>query len=215
MEAEGLEKQLAFVWRMMERSYIESDFRLKDGVETLIKKLDDTLEANNLKGVDILVNNAGIGCICGIEEMTESQFDELFKINVKSPFFITQKILCRLHNGGRIINISSFVTRMALPMVGTYSMTKGALDSMTLFLAKQLGLRQITINSVAPGIINTEMNEQALKDIQSRKYLESLSTFDRVGEADDIADVIAFLVSDDGRWISGQRLEASGGSFLG
>lgn len=194
---------------------IEADFRSIDGVATLMKKIDETLETKKLNGIDIFVNNAGIGLICGIEEMTETQFNELFEINVKSPFFVTQKMLSRINDGGRIISISSIVTRMALPMVGAYSMTKGALDSMTLFLAKQLGSRQITVNSVAPGIVNTEMNEEALKDAQSRKYIESLSTFNRVGEPNDIADVVAFLASDDGRWISGQRLEASGGSFLG
>jgi len=104
---------------------------------------------------------------------------------------------------------------MAFPAVGAYSMTKGAMSTMTLWLAKQLGPRGITVNAVAPGIIDTDMNAASLSDAPSRKYMESISAFGRVGQPEDVADVVGFLASDEGRWISGQSIEASGGSFLG
>lgn len=191
-----------------------ADFNSAQAVETLFEQIDKILDIQKAK-IDILINNAGIGCIQGIEEMTDAKFTELLSINVKAPFFVTQKALPRMNDGGRIVNLSSVVTRMAMPDVGAYSMTKSSLDTMTLWLAKKLGPRQITVNSVAPGIINTDMNADGLAIPQARKYMESISVFNRVGEPDDIADVVAFLASDDARWISGQRLEVSGGSFLG
>lgn len=194
---------------------IKSNFLADNGLELFFQQADAHLRETTSGKIDILVNNAGIGCIQTIEDMTEKQFDELFTINVKAPFFVTQHALSRLADGGRVINISSLVTRMASPAVGAYSMTKGAVNTMTLWLAKQLGPRKITVNSVAPGVINTQMNEYYLNNVQSRQYMESLSTFGRVGEPNDVADVIAFLASDESRWISGQCIEVSGGSFLG
>lgn len=195
---------------------IAADLRTFAGVKHLFQEIDELFSKVLGKAqFDILVNNAGIGMIEEIESTSEEQMDDLLSINVKAPFFVTQKAMSRLRNGGRIINITSVVTRMAMPSVGAYSMTKGAVDVLTLVLAKKLGARQITVNSVAPGVINTEMNAGSLGHPESRKYMESLSTFGRVGEVDDVADVVAFLASEDARWISGQRIEASGGTFLG
>lgn len=185
---------------------LRANFKNLEGVRSLFTDLDK---------IDILVNNAGMGCIEGIETMEESIFDDLFSLNVKAPFFLVQEAIPKMNDGGRIINVSSIVTRMALPSVGAYSMTKGAINTMTLWLAKQLGPRKISVNAVAPGVIDTEMNAVSLSDPNSRKFMESLSTFGRVGQAEDVADVIAFLASDDARWISGECIEVSGGSFLG
>lgn len=186
---------------------LRTNFKTLEGVRSFFTHLDK---------IDILVNNAVMGCIEGIETMEESTFDELFSLNVKAPYFLVQEAIPKMKDGGRIINVSSFVTRMALPSVGAYSMTKGAINTMTLWLAnKQLGARKISVNAVAPGVIDTDMNAASLSDPNSKKFMESLSTFGRVGQSEDVADVIAFLASDDARWISGECIEVSGGSFLG
>ncbi len=162
---------------------------------------------------DILVNNAGIGQIVTLEETTEESFDEVMNINIKAPLFVTQQALPRLKDGGRIINISSFVTRVASPSVFAYSMSKGAIDTLTHILAQQLGSRNITVNAIQPGIINTEMNDETLKDPNGQKFAAGLSTFKRWGESEDVADIAAFLASSDSRWVIGQ-LKAFQSSLL-
>ncbi|SEK39508.1 Enoyl-(Acyl carrier protein) reductase [Paenibacillus sp. OK003] len=154
------------------------------------------------------------GFIVGIEETTEASYEEVMNLNVKAPLFVTQQALSRINDGGRIINISSFVTRVASPGVFTYSMSKGAIDTFTLLLAKQLGSRNITVNAIQPGIINTEMNAGTLQNTKGQKYAAGLSAFGRWGEPEDIADIAAFLASPDSRWVTGQLLDASGGSHL-
>ena len=194
---------------------IGADLSSINGINNLYDKLDDILrERTGDHGFDILVNNAGIGQILTMEEATEDSFDEVMNMNVKGPFFITQQALPRLKDGGRIINISSFVTRVASPGVFTYSMSKGAIDTLTLALAKQLGSRKITVNAIQPGFINTEMNAGTLQDLGGQKYAAGLSTFNRWGEPEDIADIAAFLASEDSRWVTGQCIDASGGSHL-
>ncbi|WP_314589226.1 SDR family oxidoreductase [Paenibacillus terrigena] len=192
-----------------------ADLSSINGINDLYHKLDDILrERTGDHRFDILVNNAGIGQILTMEDATEDSFDEVMNMNVKGPFFITQQALPRLKDGGRIINISSFVTRVASPSVFTYSMSKGAIDTLTLALAKQLGSRKITVNAIQPGIINTEMNAGTLQDLGGQKYAAGLSTFNRWGEPEDIADIAAFLASEDSRWVTGQCIDASGGSHL-
>jgi NAD(P)-dependent dehydrogenase (short-subunit alcohol dehydrogenase family) len=164
-------------------------------------------------GLDILVNNAGIGRPLPIEAVTPEWFDRLVAVNAKAPFFLVQQAIPRLRDGGRIINISSGVTRIAFPQDTAYSMTKGALNTLTLALAKELGPRGITVNSVAPGIIDTELNAW-LADPEAARAAASYSVFDRVGQPEDVADVVAFVASDDARWITGQYLDATGGSQL-
>ncbi|MFD0618713.1 SDR family oxidoreductase [Paenibacillus sp. GCM10027629] len=194
---------------------IGADLSSINGVNDLYDKLDDVLrERTGEHRFDILVNNAGIGQILTMEEATENSFDEVMNMNVKGPFFITKQALPRLKDGGRIINISSFVTRVASPSVFTYSMSKAAIDTLTLALAKQLGSRKITVNAIQPGIINTEMNAGTLQDLGGQKYAAGLSTFNRWGEPEDIADIAAFLASEDSRWVTGQCIDASGGSHL-
>jgi len=194
---------------------IGADLSTLTGIDDLYKSLDEALrERTGNTQFDILVNNAGIGQILNLEDATEQSFDEVMNLNVKAPLFVTQLALPRLRDGGRIINISSFVTRVASPSVFTYSMTKGAIDTFTRVLAQQLGSRNITVNAIQPGIINTEMNAETLQDVNGQKFAASLSTFNRWGEPEDIADIAAFLASSDSRWVTGQLIDASGGSHL-
>ncbi|MGW1077680.1 SDR family oxidoreductase [Streptomyces sp. NPDC002537] len=165
-------------------------------------------------GLDILVNNAGITMPKPISAVSEEEFDRVFAVNVKAPFFVIQQGLDRLRDGGRIVNISSGVTRIAVPHIAAYSMTKGAIDTLTLTLAQELGARGITVNSVAPGFVDTDINP-TLKDPEVRAAYAAVSAFNRVGEPSDIADVVAFVASDDARWVTGQYLDATGGGHLG
>lgn len=165
-------------------------------------------------GFDILVNNAGIGTRGAVEETGEEKFDRLFAVNVKGPFFMVQGALPLLRDNGRIINISSVVTRLASPGLAAYSMTKGALNTMTRLLAAQLGPRGITVNAVAPGATDTDMNANWLKTPGARESIASGTALGRVGEPSDIAAVVAFLASADAGWVTGQCIEASGGMQL-
>ncbi|MFE4605335.1 glucose 1-dehydrogenase [Kitasatospora indigofera] len=165
-------------------------------------------------GLDILVNNAGINAHGRIHEVTEADYDRVFAVNVKAPFFLIRQGLDRLRDGGRIINISSGATRIAFPSITAYAMTKGALDTLTRTLAQDLGPRGITVNSVSPGVVATDINPW-LADPAERARAAGYAALGRVGEAADIADVVGFLASDDARWVTGQDLEASGGSALG
>ncbi|SMF40868.1 SDR family oxidoreductase [Streptomyces sp. Amel2xC10] len=165
-------------------------------------------------GVDIVVNNAGITLPKPIEHVTEEEYDRVFAINTKAPYFILQQALGRLRDGGRIITVSSGATRIAYPAIATYSMTKAALDSLTLSLALQLGPRGITVNTVAPGFTDTEINP-TLQNPQIRQALASASVFDRLGTPADIADVVSFVASDEARWVTGQWIDATGGVHLG
>ena len=188
---------------------ISADLSTLKGINNLYLMMDQSLQKHiGNTSFDILVNNAGIGQILTLEESTEES------INVKAPFFIIQKALPRLKDGGRIINISSFVTRVASPSVFAYSISKGAINTLTHTLAQQLGVRGITVNAILPGIINTEMNAETLGNKDGQKYAAGLSTFNRWGEPNDIADIVGFLSSSDSRWITGELIDASGGSCL-
>lgn len=194
---------------------IGTDLRVHAGIGDFYTQLDEELlKRTGETRFDIFVNNAGIGQIASFEETTEESFDEVMNMNVKAPFFMIQQALPRIKEEGRIINLSSFVTRAASPSVFAYSMSKSTINTLTLMLAKQLGSRQITVNAILPGIINTDMNADTLQSPDGQKYAASLSTFNRWGEPQDVADIAAFLASSDSRWITGQLIDASGGSHL-
>ena len=163
---------------------------------------------------DILVNNAGIGTSKTFEETTEESFDELLAVNVKAPFFLVQQALPLLRDGGRIVNISSGVTRIAYPHIMAYNITKGAINTFTLHLAKLLGPRGITVNAVLPGIVDTDVNAAWLHTPEGQQHAAEMSALGRIGQPSDIADVVAFLSSSDGRWVTGQMVDATGGSHL-
>lgn len=168
------------------------------------------------RALGILVNNVGIGGQSGsIEEVTSEQFDRLFDVNVKAPLFIIQRALPLLSHGGRIINISSADTRIALPAELTYAMTKGALNVLSRTLADTLGRRGITVNAVAPGVTDTGKLGSLNAQPALKAATEAVTALGRIGEPADIADTVAFLASPDARWITGQIIDASGGTFLG
>ncbi|MFI7667995.1 SDR family oxidoreductase [Nocardia sp. NPDC049526] len=167
-------------------------------------------------GVDVIVNNAGID---GIREpiggTDEAAFDRVFAVNAKAPFFVTKLGLDRLRDGGRIVNVSTGLTHGArMPQLIAYTMTKGAIDSFTQTLAKELGARGITVNAVAPGVIDTDMNANWLRNAETEALVAGMSPLNRVGQPGDIADITAFLASDDSRWITGQWIDATGGALL-
>jgi 3-oxoacyl-[acyl-carrier protein] reductase len=187
---------------------IRADLAVAGAVEAVWAGFD--AEAD---GLDILVNNAAIGARGGFVEQRPEDLVKVFAVNVQAPFQLIQQAVPRLRDGGRVVNISSGVTRIAFPEDVAYAMSKGALDVMTLALAKEFGPRGITVNSVAPGIIDTEMNPW-LADPDAHAAAASYSAFNRVGQPEDVADVVAFLASGDGRWVSGQYVDATGGSRL-
>ncbi|MEU9375807.1 SDR family oxidoreductase [Streptomyces sp. NPDC048255] len=167
------------------------------------------------RAVDIIVNNAGIGRSADLASLTEEGFDEVFAVNVRAPFFIVQEGLERLRDGGRIINVSSGAAHLAMPEAIAYGATKSALDNFTRNLARQLGARGITANSVAPGIIDTDVNAAWLRgNPEAEAHAASLAALGRVGRPEDVADVVAFLASDDARWVTGKVVDATGGSGL-
>ncbi|MGY5124506.1 SDR family oxidoreductase [Streptomyces nigrescens] len=175
------------------------------------------------EGLDILVNNAGInkaadGTLKRIEAVTAEDFDLLFAVNTKAPFFIAQQALPRLRDGGRIINTSTGLTRgAAKPELIAYAMTKGAIDVFTSTLAKDLGPRGITVNAVAPGAVNTDMNAgwlQGEANAAARQRVREISPLGRIADPTDIGDIVAFLASDDSRWVTGQWIDATGGALL-
>jgi 3-oxoacyl-[acyl-carrier protein] reductase len=188
---------------------VQADLAQPHAAEALWKAFDAQAD-----GVDILINNAGEVVYGRVDEMVEEDFDRLFAVNVKAPMFIIQHGLHRLRNGGRIINLSSAAAHLASPMATMYSATKGALSTLTRTVAWTVGDRGITVNAVAPGFTETAMNEW-FADPAAKAWAAGQSALGRVAQPSDIGDVIAFLASDDARWISGQIIDATGGGLLG
>ncbi|RKN06506.1 SDR family oxidoreductase [Streptomyces radicis] len=170
------------------------------------------------EGVDILVLNAGVtGPRSGVDATSREDFDAIFAVNVRAPFFIVQHGLSRLRDGGRVITVSTGLTHRAGAMADVlpYTMSKGALDQLTTGLAKRLGPRGITVNAVAPGVVDTDMNASWLRGSEeARKATAASSPLGRLGQPADIADVAAFLASDDSRWVTGDWIDATGGVLL-
>jgi NAD(P)-dependent dehydrogenase (short-subunit alcohol dehydrogenase family) len=193
---------------------IAADFRLSSSAEALFAKLDTELTARTgTNGLDILVNNAGIAPRTSIEAVSDAEFDKIVQINLKTPFLLIRHASPRLRSGGRIVNVSSMATRRAFPELAAYAATKAGLESLTLSLAQHFGPRDITVNAVLPGATATEMNP-AFADPEAARRTASGVALGRMGRPDDIAEVIAFLASDAGRWVTGERIEASGGQRL-
>ncbi|MEU1289221.1 SDR family oxidoreductase [Kitasatospora sp. NPDC005856] len=163
--------------------------------------------------LDILVNNAGV-FTGAFETTTPEEFDQAFAVNVRALFFLTQRALPLLRDGGRIINMSSGVTRLAIPQT-VYQMTKAAVDVLGRSLAQLLGPRGITVNTVQPGVTDTDMNAWLRDNPEATRAIEGITALGRLGRPADIADVVAFLASDDARWVTGHAIEATGGFFLG
>ncbi len=178
-------------------------------------QFQQSLKNWNTNTFDFLINNAGIGATIPFTEVTEEVFDKFVNIHFKSVYFLTQKLLPLMNNNGRIINISTGTTRFCVPGYSVYASVKGAIETFTRYLAKETGARGITANVVAPGPIETDFNNGGNRDILERnKFLASQTALGRVGVAKDIGGIIAFLCSEDGGWLNGQRIEATGGVNL-
>ncbi len=193
---------------------VQAELGVPGDVDTLFAGLEAGLrERTGSTELNIVVNNAGIMGGVSPQEITPELFDRLVAVNAKAPLFIVQRALAIMPDGGRIINISSGLTRVANPDEVAYAMTKGAVEMIGLHFAKHLGPRGITVNSVAPGITR---NDNPLFDVpEAVEFMKGLTAFGRIGEPADVADIVAFLASDDARWMTGAFVDASGGTLLG
>jgi len=164
---------------------------------------------------DYLVNNAGTALHEPFISTTEAQFDELVNVHFKGPFFLTQLLLPLMANGGSILNISSGLTRFSQPGSGAYAAMKGAMEVLTRYQAKEMAARGIRVNILAPGAIETDFSDGRVRDNpQVNAFISSVTALGRPGVPDDIGKAIAMLLSEESGWITGQRIEASGGMFL-
>ena len=200
------QKAVAIQLNLAESSSFESFFQK---VTTALKSTFDTDK------FDFLVNNAGIGIHESFLTTTEEQFDTLTNIQFKGPYFLTQKALSVMNDGGGIVNISTGLTRFSFPGYAAYASMKGAMETLTKYQAKELGERKIRVNIVAPGAIETDFGGGAVRDNeQLNQFVASVTALGRVGLPDDIGSVVAFLCTDDAKWVNAQRLEVSGGMNL-
>ena len=184
--------------------------------DSFFEKIKEVLkEKFNADHIDYLVNNAGTGLHALFAETTEEQFDSMLNIHFKGVFFLTQKALPFLNDGGGIVNISTGLARFSFPGSAAYAAMKGAIETLTKYQARELGARKIRANIVAPGAIETDFRGGAVRDNpEMNKQIASLSALGRVGLPDDIGSVVAFLCTEDAKWITGQRIEVSGGMML-
>jgi NAD(P)-dependent dehydrogenase (short-subunit alcohol dehydrogenase family) len=164
---------------------------------------------------DFLVNNAGVGLGASFVETTEEQFDELCRVHLKAAFFLTQRLLPLIPDGGRIVNVSTGLARFTMPGYAAYAAMKGGVEVLTRYLAKELGGRGITVNTIAPGAIETDFGGGMVRDNkQVNQHVASATALGRVGLPDDIGGAVALLLSPEAGWINGQRIEVSGGMLL-
>lgn len=179
------------------------------------ESLHQTLSALGAERFDYLVNNAGTALHKAFAETTEAEFDALYNVHFKGVYFLTQTLLPLINDGGRIVNVSSGLARFSNPGSSAYASMKGAIEVLTRYLAKELGSRGIAVNAVAPGAIATDFSGGMVRDNpEVNKFVASMTALGRVGEPDDIGPMIASLLSEDNRWINGQRIEVSGGMVL-
>ncbi len=188
---------------------VSADMSTPEGPHELAEKVR-AIVGNRL---DVLVANAGISIPASIEETTVENFNELFAVNVRAPFFVIQQLLPILAAGSSVVVTTSLAAHAAVEGLAAYAMTKGALDTMVRHFARTLGMRKIRVNAVAPGIVATDMSEFAKTD-QGRAYAKNMQALKRVAQPDDIGDVVAFLASNDARWITGDILHVDGGAML-
>ena len=194
-------------------SYLKLDLNEPGQLTAFAQVVEVELKSNwKSKELHYLINNAGMGATVPFEEVTEELFDEFMNVHYKSVYFLTQKLVRLMPNGAAIINISSGTTRFANPGYSVYASMKGAVEVLTKYWAKELGAKGIRCNIVAPGPVETDFNNAAVRsNPQLKERLAGLSPLGRVGRPEDIGGVVAFLCSDEGAWINGQRIEVSGG----
>ncbi|MBO1358744.1 SDR family oxidoreductase [Acetobacter sacchari] len=186
------------------------------GFAAFAAELEHTLSTKwGRTSFDFLVNNAGIGINAPFEKTTEADFDRLMNIHFKGVFFLTQTLLPLLADGGRIVNLSTGLTRFSLPGYAAYAAMKGAVEVLTRYLAKELGPRGIAVNTIAPGAIETDFAGGSVRDNrQINDFVASATALGRVGVPDDIGPAVAALLTEDNRWINAQRIEISGGQMI-
>jgi NAD(P)-dependent dehydrogenase (short-subunit alcohol dehydrogenase family) len=188
---------------------VASNLRKPDGAHTLATQVRAIVGDR----LDILVANAGISKSATIEDTTVEDFDNLFAVNVRAPFFLVQQLLPALRQGSNIIFISSLVARASVGNLSAYAATKGAIDTLVKYFATALGARGIRVNAVAPGVVETDMSSFA-KTEAGREFTLGVQALKRLAQPDDIAPVVAFLASDEARWVTGHSIHADGGSKL-
>ncbi|MFD1702600.1 SDR family NAD(P)-dependent oxidoreductase [Methylopila henanensis] len=194
---------------------LQADLADASSIPALFDRLDrELIERNGNAALDIMINNAGNSGWGGLGDATPEAWDAMIAVHARAPFFMAQSALRRLRNPGRIINISSALATRPQPMVPIYSMAKAAINTLSHALAMELGPRGITVNVVAPGWTRTDMNASVRENADIVKAIEGDTALGRFGETSDIASVVAFLASDEGRWVTGQVVEASGGYRL-
>lgn len=180
-----------------------------------IARLREGLSAWGASHLDGLINNAGTGAHASFAETTPAQFDTLLNVHLKGPFFLTQALLPVLADGARILNITSGLARFAIPGYGAYGAMKGAMEVLTRYMAKELAARGIRVNTLAPGAIATDFNGGAVRDnAELNRFVASVTALGRAGQPEDIGGAAAALMRPGAGWITGQRVEASGGMFL-
>lgn len=180
--------------------------------DAVATELDRTWHRRQL---DYLINNAGTALHASIAETTAAQLDEVYNIHFKAPFLLTQRLLPLIADGGRIINVSSGLARMTMPGSAAYGAMKAAVETLTRYMAKELGARKITANVIAPGAIATDFSGGIVRDNpELNQRIAAMTALGRVGQPDDIGGAVAMLLSPESGWINGQRIEASGGQGL-
>jgi NAD(P)-dependent dehydrogenase (short-subunit alcohol dehydrogenase family) len=182
---------------------------------TFVTTLRAQLENLGHGHIDYLVNNAGTGLHASFAETTEAQFDDMVNVHLKSTFFLTQRLLPMLRDGGRVLNVSSGLTRFAFPGYAAYATMKGGVETLTRYMAKELAARKISVNTIAPGAIETDFGGGAVRDnAQLNQGIAAQTALGRVGVPDDIGGAVAMLLSPQSGWINGQRIEVAGGILL-
>jgi len=195
---------------------LQLDVSESDGFDAFAGRVREALQATwNRSNFDFLINNAGIGIAGEFMNVKEDDFDLLMKIHLKAPFFLSQKLLPLMNDGGRIINISSGLARFTSPGFTAYATMKGGVEVLTRYMAKELGARGITVNALAPGAIETDFGGGTVRDNKEvNSFIAANTALGRVGLPDDIGGAVAMLLSEESGWINGQRIEASGGQSL-
>lgn len=194
---------------------IQADLTGTAAIPGLVQAFEGVLADWRTDGFDVLINNAGIASHGVIGSITEEQVDDVYNINYKSVLFLTQALLPKLRDNGRVISIGSGLGRFTVPGAGVYGSFKAALEHLMRYFARELGPRGITANTVSPGALDTDFNRERFeKNPEMVKFISSQTALGRVGHADDVGGVVAFVCSDDAHWITGQRIEVSGGMFL-
>lgn len=213
VEAESLISEIEAMGRKAAGFRLDTaDIRGFDGFVADIRK---TLQAWGRERFDYLVNNAGNSLHKPFDQTTEAEFDGIVNVHFKGVYFLTQKLLPLLNDGGRILNISSGLARFTIPGTSVYGAAKGAIEVLTRYLARELGPRRITVNVVAPGAIETDFSDGRVRDNpEYNKRVADMTALGRAGVPDDIGPMIAALLSDENRWVNGQRIEVSGGMSL-